>query len=311
VQLGSQPARKRDLVLITTGKAFNAQLKEEITEFGYRTRQVSVPFSIRRRGLGFELREQSFRTRALTFQSMAAVAASQSEGNIVVVPENGQGSIGPWLTVTGQEAPDLRTHPIFTSLLSEWLEAVLERPIRFEHPHIWETKGETIHRLVSNNIHAGWAETFSCAVQARQQRTKGRRVQCGLCPNCILRRQSLLAAGLHESDAKYDRNDIITRRQSDQGLRKRVAQGLLPLIEFAQVRATPVLSRTTDLQIARFSRVVADDANARFSTNVRLGCDEMRKRTNSLVETHRSELAKFLSRQSESSLLRQVGEVLL
>jgi hypothetical protein len=313
VPLHGRPGRKHDLVLITTGKAFNAQLKQEITNFGYSTRQVSVPFSIRRIGEGFELREQSYRTRALTFQTMAALAASQSQGDVVIVPESGQGSIGPWLTVTGQEAADVRTHPIFTAILSDWLETVLERRIRFEHPHIWETKGQTLSRLVSNNLHTGWTETFSCAVQARHQWTKGRRVQCGLCPNCLLRRQSLLAAGLHESNANYDGDHLLaesadTRRP---GLRKRIAQGLLPLIEFAQIGATPITARTTDRLIGHFSRLVNENTSQQYTHNVRVKSDEMKRLTIELAETHKRELVTFLSQCLETSLLRQMGEALL
>jgi len=310
VPLGARAAQKHDLVLVTTGKAFNAQLKAEITNFGYSTRQVSVPFSIRRIGHGFELREQSYRTRALAFQTVAALAASQSKSNIVIIPESGQGSIGPWLTVTGHEAADLRTHPIFSALLSEWLELVLERPVRFEHPHIWETKGETLTRLASNNIHSGWAETFSCAVQARHQRTKGRRLQCGLCPNCLLRRQSLLAAGLNDPDSNYDSHHLYAGDRTP-SLRKRIAQGLLPLVEFAQVRATPLTSRTTDRLIVHLSRLVADDPNHRYPHNVRLKLEEMGRRTNRLSEIHKDELTSFLSQRPKSSLLRQMGEALL
>ena len=316
VPLSDGLQRKRDLVLVTTGRDINAELRQSLTEFGYHIRQVSVPFSIRRSGEGFELREPSFRTRAFAFQTMTAVAAAQSEGDIVVIPESGQGSLGPWLTVTGQETPDIRTHPIFTSALAKLLEPILGRRIRFEHPHLWDTKGQTLGRLVAQRLQSGWQETFSCAVQVRHQQTPGRRLQCGLCPNCLLRKQSLWAAGLDEPDNEYDyksgpSKDEIHDSNENKRLHRRVAEGLLPLIEFAQLKSVPLLAKTADRQIARFATTVQADTNDLFPRNVQLQYEAMAKRTVDVVNCHRHELVNYLSRRPSGSLIRQLGTVLL
>ena len=314
VPLSDGVQRKRDLVLVTTGREINSELRQSLTKFGYRARQVSVPFSIRRAGTGFELREPSFRTRAFVFQTMAAVAASQSEGDIVVVPESGQGSLGPWLTVTGQEAPDIRTHPIFTSALADLLEPILGRRIRFEHPHFWETKGQTLTRLVANRLEDGWQDTFSCAVQVRHQQTPGPHLQCGLCPNCLLRGQSLWAAGLQEPDHKYDYGRGPSRSRApgeNEKMKRRIAQGLLPLVEFAQLRSTPLMARTTDRQIARFAREVQADLKGLFPHNMRVDYKTMTRRTDDVINTHRHELSDFLSSRPSGSQIRQLGGALL
>jgi hypothetical protein len=246
----------------------------------------------------------------------AAVAAAQSEGDIVVIPESGQGSLGPWLTVTGQESPDIRTHPIFTSALAKVLEPILGRRIRFEHPHLWETKGQTLSRLVTHGLQSGWQDTFSCAVQVRHQQTPGRRLQCGLCPNCLLRRQSLWAAGLNEPDNEYDYRSGPSEDEShdskeSKALRRRVAEGLLSLIEFAQLKSVPLFTKTADRQIARFATAVQADVNDLFPRNVQLKYEGMAKRTGDVVENHRHELINYLASRPSGSLMRQLGNVLL
>jgi hypothetical protein len=302
VKLGDGSQKKRDIVLVTTGRQINAELRQSLTPFGYSARQVSVPFQIRRTGLGFQLREASFRTRAFLFQAMAALAAAQSEGNTVVMAESGQGSLGPWLTVIGQEAPDVRTHPLFTRILADFLKLILEREIKFEHPQLWETKGQTLKRLVESTLQAGWMKTFSCAVQVRHQRKAGRHLQCGVCPNCLLRRQSLLAAGLEEPEDEYDYRCTPAgdgdNENANNALRRRVAQGLLPLIEFAELLATPLLARTAERKIESFARDMEVDPIVTMNN------------TNALVQTHREELSNFIASRPPDSLVRQLGEAL-
>lgn len=301
VQLDGLSGSQRDLVLVTTGQKLNAELKQTITPFGYSVRQVSVPFVVRRFGKDFQLRETSFRSRAFVFQTMAALASVQSEGNTVVISESGQGSLGPWMTVTGDECPDIRTHPFFTSYLSEFLECVLEVKIKFAHPQLWETKGQTLQRLVSSKLEKGWEQTMSCAVQARHQKNRGAKLHCGLCPNCLLRRQSLVAAELHDNEEEYDYSCTPKPRMShkhyDQ-LKKRVAQGLLPLIEFAEVHATPIHVKIAERKISSFSQQMGVPVNA------------IKSNMDKLVDVHRQELGAFILSRPTNSLIRRIGEAL-
>jgi len=295
IRLSDGDASKKNLVLVTTGQKIH--LSDTYTQFGYRVRQISVPFTVKRFGSGFQLREASYRTRALVFQTIAALAAVQSQSNTVIVGEAGQGSLGPWLTVTGEEVADLRTHPLFTRQLTSFLQSALAVEVKFEHPLLWNTKGESLQRLVSANLHSGWQETHSCAVQVRHQKSEGRRLHCGMCPNCLLRRQSLLTANLDDPDSNYDFGSASGR--IDMSLRKRVAQGLMPLIELACARATPLLTRVIDRQI----KIISDELN--------LDTIDVEKRVNRLLQTHRDELRTFVFQLPTRSLLRKFGEALL
>lgn len=297
VKLSDGAEGKKNLVLVTTGQKLHKS--DTYVQFGYRVRQVSVPFTISRFGKSFQLREISYRTRAFVFQTLAALAAMQTESNAVIVGEAGQGSLGPWLTVTGQEVADLRTHPFFTDALSEFLQIILQVKFRFEHPLLWKTKGEVLSRLVGANLHDGWDDTRSCAVQVRHQQTSGRRLHCGLCPNCLLRRQSLTAAGLQDPDSSYDYSCIVEDDSCSGSVQRRAAQGLMPLIEFACIRQSPI----GDDVIGREIRGLAEHLN--------MSLTDAYQRLDNLVALHRAELQSFLRERPARSILRQIGEAFL
>jgi hypothetical protein len=78
----------------------------------------------------------------------------------------------------------------------------------------------------------------------------------------------------------------------------RIARGLLPLLELANLRATPLLARTVDRKLANFAR----DVGANLSSVV--------QRTDTLVDGHQKELASFLASRPKHSQIRQLGEAL-
>jgi 7-cyano-7-deazaguanine synthase in queuosine biosynthesis len=295
--LGDNIAGRRDLVLVTTGKKIRADRKKRPSEFGS-TRRISVPFKIRRLGEGFQLRESSYRSRAFVFQTLAAIAAFQSESDLVVVAEAGQGSIGPWLTVTGDESADVRTHPLFTSALSDFLMQVLGRRIRFVHPALWKTKGEVLRTLVNNRLERNWERTFSCAVQVRHLATKGKRLHCGICPNCVLRRQSLTAAGLGADAASYsfDTEVSLNPEQLTLKQKKKIAQGLFPLIELANVDS---------------SNFSVEKKIREYAGMTKHSLDQYVSLTKALLDSHSQELEQFLKSLDARSPIRVFGEAWL
>jgi hypothetical protein len=299
--LGDNVTGRRDLVLVTTGKKIRADREKKSSEFGYKTRKVSVPFQINRFGKDFQLRESSYRSRAFVFQTLAGIAAFQSESDLVVVAEAGQGSIGPWLTVTGEESADVRTHPLFTSALSDFLNVVLGRKIKFVHPTLWQTKGEVLRLLVESKLERDWERTFSCAVQARHLSTRGKRLHCGICPNCALRRQSLTAAGLGADGDGYSFDleiglspGPITTKQ-----KRRIAQGFFPLIEFANVQVFGLSSRSVERKLKEYATMA--NANA----------EQYATLTKNLIHSHSQELEQFLKSFDERSPIREWGEAWL
>jgi hypothetical protein len=119
--------------------------------------RVSIPFSMPENGV--RLRETSYRSRSFKFGVMAGIAANLLEADRIVVPESGQGALGPWLNPVGNEAPDVRMHPFFMAKLARFLNSVFGREIKHEHPQLWKTKGQTLRELKDKGLEKDWWKT--------------------------------------------------------------------------------------------------------------------------------------------------------
>jgi 7-cyano-7-deazaguanine synthase in queuosine biosynthesis len=205
------------LVLVTSGSKRDADRAFRIKGLNGRRHRVAVPFHLPK-SERFRHIEPTYRSRGFVFNVIVAAAAYLLEARRVIVPESGQGSLGPALAPIGNEAPDMRMHPVFTHRLSVFLERALGRAIQFEHPHLWQTKGQTLERLRKEQLDADWWETRSCARDQRHVRLEGYpRIQCGICAACLLRRQSLRAAGLDAAREPYLWPNLKASRLQDAG----------------------------------------------------------------------------------------------
>lgn len=161
-------------------------------------RQARIPVSIQG-----DTAEDSYRTRTFLFKTLAALAAYLSNSTRIIIPENGQGSIGPSLIPFFSEWPHRSSHPLFTLKLADFLKTVLGREFIFEHPYKWNTKGQVLTQLRKAGLQDGWESTYSCVYGPRHSSLRGRRVNCGVCSGCLLRRMSLFTAGIDSSIEEY------------------------------------------------------------------------------------------------------------
>lgn len=192
------------LIMVTTGRRRDA---DEDVRKGTPTSQrfrFAVPFRVSSK----RARESSYRSRALIYGTMGAIAAKLSGSKRVVVAESGQGALGPWLAPVGNEAIDLRMHPIYTSAFARFVYDVLDAEVKFQHPRLWSTKGETLRALVAAQSANGWEVTRSCAGDQRHMSLQGALAQCGICAACLLRRVSIREAKLDESADLYMWSDL-------------------------------------------------------------------------------------------------------
>ncbi len=83
-----------------------------------------------------KFRESSFRSRAFVYTVMAGTIAHLTDAQRIVLPESGQGIVGPLLTPVGNEAPDVRAHPLFTQRVERFLYAILGKQLAFDHPRL-------------------------------------------------------------------------------------------------------------------------------------------------------------------------------
>ena len=205
------------LILVTTGKHKNRAVDQSNAGLGSMMNRVAIPLKLSSKYGTVRFRESSYRSRAFVFGVIAGIAAHHVSATSIYVAESGQGSLGPWLTPVGNEAPDVRMHPSFTARLSSLLNHVFGGTLSHIHPQLWQTKGETLKMLTELGLADGWWLTSSCARDQRYVFQNNKRIQCGVCAGCLLRRQSLLAANLSSEFDRYLWDDLQARSLGQAG----------------------------------------------------------------------------------------------
>jgi 7-cyano-7-deazaguanine synthase in queuosine biosynthesis len=162
---------------------------------------TSVPYRVRSEEQRFV--ETSARSRGFKFAMVSGLAAYLSGASQIIVPESGQGALGPALVPVGHGYEDYRNHPLFTDRMEVLLHGLFGRHIRFEFPRLWNTKGETLAEFAGASATSSPIDAWSCWQQSRQTSVNGRKRQCGICAACMLRRLSVHAAGLVEATETY------------------------------------------------------------------------------------------------------------
>lgn len=202
-RLAAHPAETTVLFCGRTNKRIGAPqraLLEAVAQaFPQRVRPVAVGFGLngRRRG-AFDQEETSQRTRGFVFQAFGAVTARMAGLDRLDVYENGVGAIN--LPYTGAQLGSQATratHPVTLRLMSALLTRVFGAPFAVALPYASMTKGELCEAL--RDIGLGHLARRSVSCDGYPQRSK-RADQCGVCPSCLLRRQSLHHARLLDHD---------------------------------------------------------------------------------------------------------------
>jgi hypothetical protein len=155
-RLGSKLVRIRLGSGLNEGKTLSRQRKA-FTRIPYDISPGEKPFV-----------ESSARSRGFKFALISGIAAYLSNAGKIIVPESGQGTLGPSLVTVGQAGEDYRSHPLFTRRMETFLKALLGHAVRYEFPHIWHTKAETLRQFVDECKDTSWTQTRSCWQQNRQ-----------------------------------------------------------------------------------------------------------------------------------------------
>lgn len=148
-------------------------------------------------------RETSARTRGFKFAVISAIAAYLTGADEIIIPESGQGAMGPALLTVGHAYPDFRNHPRFTRRMERLVKALLGKEVRYVFPRLWNTKGETLRAFAAIDAAESWRGTKSCWRNSQWSSVNGKQRQCGVCAACMLRRMSVHAAGLTEDPDIY------------------------------------------------------------------------------------------------------------
>ncbi len=161
---------------------------------------TTVPYKVK---TGKRSSEPSARSRGFKFATVSGIAAYLVGATEVVIPESGQGALGPALVPTGQGYEDFRNHPLFTDRMERYFKTLFGMDIHFIFPRLWFTKGETLAAYAELQGAQAYVDARSCWQQSRQISVDNHRRQCGICAACMLRRLSVHAAGLKETRETY------------------------------------------------------------------------------------------------------------
>jgi len=280
-------------VRVGTKKPKRSELANETGAFAY------VPFTVT--PLKPKHAESSGRSRGFKFAILSGLAAYLAGAKKIIVPESGQGTLGPILARAGQTHPDRRTHPQFTMKMARLFELLFERGIAFEHPVLWLTKGQSLRRYRSiKPDELIWQTTRSCWQDARTTTVDKVVRQCGICAACMLRRTSLHAAGYAEPEANYVCSDLaasdyakanarkVTKRQRDYAI-----AGVLHMDHLADLACPDRGRAAINREASLLARVLDGSVDAYEGRILRL------------LEAHRDEWFAFVRSYGDQSFLRQ------
>ncbi len=254
-EMGDRLIRVRLGSKICEGKALSSQ----------RQPFTSVPYHVRPGKRAFV--ESTARSRGFKFALLSGLAAFLAKAGEIIVPESGQGALGPALVAVGQGYEDYRSHPLFTDRMEKFLAALLQHKVKFKFPQLWHTKAETLRKFVEEcSDGSSWSGTWSCWQQARQVSVDGKKRQCGICAACLLRRLSVHAVGLSEPKDTYVWENLSAAtfsagaapsfppKKITRALREYAIAGTLHLDQLAGLRNSAANSRMLDLRAFQLSR---------------------------------------------------------
>ena len=277
---------------------------------------TTVPYELRQGERKYV--ELSVRSRGFKFALVGAMAAYLCSAEKIIIPESGQGVLGPSLIPVGQAYPDYRSHPRFGRKMEKFLRALIGFEGRYCYPHIWYTKGETLTRFIektSNNV--PWMNTRTCWQQSRHASVKGKGVQeggrdlfgqqnrhvaakgevrqCGVCAACMLRRMSVHAADQTEPSSTYVWENLSAREfrfgaspdfdkeKISEAMRHHAVAGVLHMDHLAGLHDWPQNAPNLDTESHELSQSLGIDQ------------DIVEQKMKRLLTQHKHEWEKFIA----------------
>jgi 7-cyano-7-deazaguanine synthase in queuosine biosynthesis len=181
-------------------------------------------------------KEESQRSRAFLFLSIATLVASEYGIREIHIADNGVTSLN--LPRSGQTVGAMAsrsTHPRFLRDFHHLVQLLIDRAPKIVNPLLFLTKAETVRQFREFGRPELLQLTFSCSHTFASSEAKP---HCGTCFQCVDRRFATLHEGLQEFDlAGYYATDIFQQEVSEGEPRVNVVNAL----RFAQeLRSTPV-----------------------------------------------------------------------
>ncbi|MEM7547708.1 MAG: 7-cyano-7-deazaguanine synthase [Pseudomonadota bacterium] len=174
---------------------------------------AAIPYKLKKK---VQNAEPSARNRGFRFALISGLASYICKAKEIIIPESGQGALGPVLIPVAHAYPDYRNHPAFLKRMERFIVALLGHEVRYSFPRLWHTKGQTLKAYLDlTDSQDEWAATRSCWKSARWSTVGGEFRQCGVCAACMLRRLSVYAAGQSEPKGTYLAENLSAARLAD------------------------------------------------------------------------------------------------
>ncbi len=152
----------------------------------------------------YKARESSHRARSFMFLSFATVAAAAHGLSDIYICENGILSLNVPISDARKGSRSTRhAHPLYLLYFNQLVNALYERQFNVQNPFFFWTKGEEAKLLLSTRLYPMIKNTVTCWGYPNQTLRYPNSNHCGYCIPCIVRRVSLLAAGLEKYDDQY------------------------------------------------------------------------------------------------------------
>ena len=147
--------------------------------------------------------DETQRTRAFLFTSMAFAIASTYKQDKIFVYENGITSLNFAKTQDMMNGRASRTtHPQTIALLEKLFTKIVEKDFKIEHPFLFKTKTDVVKGLKGHKKLGLLDSSVSCS--ATRNRPPEKKTHCGVCSQCIDRRFAVYSS----STERYDENGI-------------------------------------------------------------------------------------------------------
>lgn len=219
--------------------------------------------------------ERSQRSRSFLFAAVGAIAAAQAKASEVEMLESGIGSINlPLMSGMFGSRATRSAHPEFLRRMSRLMTQIVDRPISYVLPFRNQTKGQMMTNASRFGLQDILPLTMSCVHYPL--RIAGAK-QCGVCPACIFRRQSLHVAGLTESERTY-RYDLFQNVDAANSVPNSQLDYLKAFLNQIHLLAGVQLEHPLPLRISRHL----------FGTQI-LSSGESTKSVSTLLATYRDE----------------------
>lgn len=245
--------------------------------------------------------EPSARNRGFRFALISGLASYICNAKKIVVPESGQGALGPVIAPVAHAYPDYRNHPAFLRRMERFVGALLGHEVEYVFPRIWSTKGETLAAYLALGVdHGEWVRTRSCWKSAQWSSVNGRFRQCGVCAACMLRRLSVHAAGESEPDDTYVASDL-SAPSLDDAVPRSFEKVNKSFREYA-IAGVLHMDHLADLASNDGERVLRREATELAAT-LGISAEEAEKNIKAVMSRHSDEWRDFLASLGEKSLV--------